>query len=110
MASNDRPAGRSRRRIVELVAVLACAGAMVMIGSSLASGAGVPSVFSNGPTLTGPSGPSGNGQGNPTSNVNPAGHIRQRKCKKNFRGNRKHRKCRHPHKGKGTLHAPGQQK
>jgi hypothetical protein len=81
---------------------------MVMIGSSLAAAGGSAPASST----TGASGPTStnSGKGNPTSDINPAGHVRQRKCKKRFRGPRRHRKCRHAHKGHGTLHAPGQQK
>ena len=103
MGNEGRTGQSRRRRLIELVAVLMCAGVMVMLGSSLAASGAAPSLFATGPTgptVTGPTGPTppppsgNNGQGNPSSNVNPAGHIRKRKCKKNFRGNRKHRKCR----------------
>jgi hypothetical protein len=40
----------------------------------------------------------------------PSGPALQHRCKKDFNGNRKHRKCRHKHRGKGSQTAPGQQK
>lgn len=112
-----RRSAQISRRLLELLAVLACASLLVTIGSSLASsnpGAEVQAVATSGPTgpsgnPSGPTGPS-DAPGNPTSPINPAGHMRKRKCKKTSAGNRKHSKCRHKHRGKGTQHAPGQQK
>jgi hypothetical protein len=97
MASESK--GRGPRRLVEFGAVLACAGAMAVGGNALASSNG-PNGHSNGHA-------NGHAYGHTTG---PSGPALQHRCKKDFKGNRKHRKCRHRHRGKGSQTAPGQQK